>query len=148
MIGSDHCSSFSKYPNEMFKYLCGTVPPVGHKMCGTSPKDMGIPQGIMVPEALTVPSKHSLNFQGTYLLCGIPFCLQCSLHMHTVLFTDEQFLLNRLADAAIDLFGMVTVLSRASRSLSSGHASAQHEAIICQTFCDEVSSWALNMLQP
>ncbi|XP_066578620.1 very long-chain specific acyl-CoA dehydrogenase, mitochondrial [Amia ocellicauda] len=50
---------------------------------------------------------------------------------------DEQFVLKRVADSAIDLYGMVVVLSRASRSLSQGHASAQHERMLCETWCFE-----------
>lgn len=50
---------------------------------------------------------------------------------------DEQFVLKRVADCAIDIYGMVVVLSRASRSLSQGHASAQHEKMLCETWCIE-----------
>lgn len=50
---------------------------------------------------------------------------------------DEQFVLNRVADAAIDIYGMVSVLSRASRSLSNNLPSASIEKDMCQTFCDE-----------
>ncbi|XP_071765583.1 very long-chain specific acyl-CoA dehydrogenase, mitochondrial [Centroberyx gerrardi] len=50
---------------------------------------------------------------------------------------DEQFVLKRVADSAIDLYAMVVVLSRASRSLSQGHSSAQHEKMLCETWCME-----------
>ncbi|XP_060922086.1 very long-chain specific acyl-CoA dehydrogenase, mitochondrial [Limanda limanda] len=50
---------------------------------------------------------------------------------------DEQFVLTRVADCAIDLYAMVVVLSRASRSLSQGQASAQHEKMLCETWCVE-----------
>ncbi|XP_068444056.1 very long-chain specific acyl-CoA dehydrogenase, mitochondrial [Clinocottus analis] len=50
---------------------------------------------------------------------------------------DEQFVLKRVADGAIDLYAMVVVLSRASRSLSQGSASAQHEKMLCETWCVE-----------
>ncbi|XP_076017075.1 very long-chain specific acyl-CoA dehydrogenase, mitochondrial [Genypterus blacodes] len=50
---------------------------------------------------------------------------------------DEQFALKRVADCAIDLYAMVVVLSRASRSLSQGHPSAQHEKMLCETWCME-----------
>uniref|UniRef100_A0A673CYY0 Very long-chain specific acyl-CoA dehydrogenase, mitochondrial n=1 Tax=Sphaeramia orbicularis TaxID=375764 RepID=A0A673CYY0_9TELE len=39
---------------------------------------------------------------------------------------------------AIDLYAMVVVLSRASRSLSQGLPSAQHEKMMCETWCTEV----------
>ncbi|KAK3094339.1 hypothetical protein FSP39_000516 [Pinctada imbricata] len=51
----------------------------------------------------------------------------------------EQFILKRLADSAIDIFGMVSVLSRASRTLNQGQPTAEHETNICQVFCDEAS---------
>ncbi|MBN3318575.1 ACADV protein, partial [Atractosteus spatula] len=50
---------------------------------------------------------------------------------------DEQFVLKRVADSAIDLYAMVVVLSRASRSLTQGHPSAQHEKVLCETWCFE-----------
>ncbi|KAL4220387.1 hypothetical protein ACF0H5_020790 [Mactra antiquata] len=51
----------------------------------------------------------------------------------------EQMVLNRVAEAAIDIYGMVCVLSRASRSLSTNVASASTESAMCQTFCEEAS---------
>ncbi|XP_069776199.1 very long-chain specific acyl-CoA dehydrogenase, mitochondrial isoform X2 [Narcine bancroftii] len=53
---------------------------------------------------------------------------------------DEQFLLKRVADSAIDLYAMIVVLSRASRSLSQGHGAAQHEKLLCETWCIEASA--------
>ncbi|XP_053199318.1 very long-chain specific acyl-CoA dehydrogenase, mitochondrial [Scomber japonicus] len=50
---------------------------------------------------------------------------------------DEQFVLKRVADCAIDLYAMIVVLSRASRSLTQGHAAAQHEKMLCETWCME-----------
>ncbi|XP_078234608.1 very long-chain specific acyl-CoA dehydrogenase, mitochondrial [Pogona vitticeps] len=50
---------------------------------------------------------------------------------------DEQFVLKRIADSAIDLYAMVVVLSRASRSLEHGQATAQHEKMLCDTWCIE-----------
>ncbi|XP_029186207.2 very long-chain specific acyl-CoA dehydrogenase, mitochondrial-like [Acropora millepora] len=52
---------------------------------------------------------------------------------------DQQFLLKRLADAAIDIYGMVAVLSRASRSLNNKSSTAQHEALLASVFCDEAA---------
>uniref|UniRef100_A0A8C2EDH3 Very long-chain specific acyl-CoA dehydrogenase, mitochondrial n=1 Tax=Cyprinus carpio TaxID=7962 RepID=A0A8C2EDH3_CYPCA len=52
---------------------------------------------------------------------------------------NEQFVLKRVADCAIDLYAMVVVLSRASRSLSQAHPSAQHEKMLCETWVTEVS---------
>nr|XP_020655421.1 very long-chain specific acyl-CoA dehydrogenase, mitochondrial [Pogona vitticeps] len=50
---------------------------------------------------------------------------------------DEQFVLKRIADSAIDLYAMVVVLSRASQSLEHGQATAQHEKMLCDTWCIE-----------
>uniref|UniRef100_V9KMZ2 Very long-chain specific acyl-CoA dehydrogenase, mitochondrial n=1 Tax=Callorhinchus milii TaxID=7868 RepID=V9KMZ2_CALMI len=52
---------------------------------------------------------------------------------------DEQFLLKRVADSAIDLYSMAVVLSRASRSLIQAHPTAQHEKLLCETWCIEAS---------
>ncbi|CAB3979572.1 very long-chain specific acyl- dehydrogenase, mitochondrial-like [Paramuricea clavata] len=52
---------------------------------------------------------------------------------------EEQFKLKRLADAAMDLYGMAAVISRASRSLSKNIPNAQHEAVMTKFFCDEAS---------
>uniref|UniRef100_A0A8C7VMK0 Very long-chain specific acyl-CoA dehydrogenase, mitochondrial n=1 Tax=Oncorhynchus mykiss TaxID=8022 RepID=A0A8C7VMK0_ONCMY len=61
----------------------------------------------------------------------------CIVMLFLLSIADEQFVLKRVADSAIDLYAMVVVLSRASRSLSQGHASAQHEKILCETWCIE-----------
>uniref|UniRef100_A0A8C6D994 Very long-chain specific acyl-CoA dehydrogenase, mitochondrial n=1 Tax=Moschus moschiferus TaxID=68415 RepID=A0A8C6D994_MOSMO len=53
---------------------------------------------------------------------------------------NEQFLLQRLADSAIDLYAMVVVLSRASRSLSEGYPKAQHEKMLCDSWCIEAAA--------
>jgi len=53
---------------------------------------------------------------------------------------DEQFLLNRLAEAAIDIYSMVVILSRCSRSLNQGTPTAQHEVSIVNTWCDEATT--------
>lgn len=50
---------------------------------------------------------------------------------------DEQFMLNRLANAAIDIYAMVVVLSRASRSLEQNLVSARHESMLTKVICDE-----------
>ncbi|XP_062438969.1 very long-chain specific acyl-CoA dehydrogenase, mitochondrial-like isoform X3 [Rhea pennata] len=51
--------------------------------------------------------------------------------------TDKQFHLKRVADAAIDMYAMAVVLSRASRALSLKRASAEHEKLLCRTWCHE-----------
>uniref|UniRef100_A0A8C5WPF6 Very long-chain specific acyl-CoA dehydrogenase, mitochondrial n=3 Tax=Elapidae TaxID=8602 RepID=A0A8C5WPF6_LATLA len=50
---------------------------------------------------------------------------------------EEQFMLKQIADSAIDIYAMVVVLSRASRALEEGQATAQHEKMLCETWCME-----------
>uniref|UniRef100_A0A8K9XQ55 Very long-chain specific acyl-CoA dehydrogenase, mitochondrial n=1 Tax=Oncorhynchus mykiss TaxID=8022 RepID=A0A8K9XQ55_ONCMY len=69
----------------------------------------------------------------------------CIVMLFLLSIADEQFVLKRVADSAIDLYAMVVVLSRASRSLSQGHASAQHEKILCETWCIEASEAKINL---
>ena len=56
-----------------------------------------------------------------------------------LLISEEQFFLNRLANSAIDIYSMVCLLSRATRSLERGYTSSQHEAMMTQVFCEEVT---------
>lgn len=51
---------------------------------------------------------------------------------------DEQFLLNRLAQAAIDTYTMTVVLSRATKALNLGLPSAEYETLLTQVYCSEV----------
>jgi len=52
--------------------------------------------------------------------------------------SDEQFVLNRLGDSAIDIYAMVVILSRCTRSLNKQLASAEHETMLVKLFCNEV----------
>ncbi|XP_033928147.1 LOW QUALITY PROTEIN: very long-chain specific acyl-CoA dehydrogenase, mitochondrial [Melopsittacus undulatus] len=61
---------------------------------------------------------------------------------------DEQFVLKRVADCAIDIYAMVVVLSRASRSLSMGLPTAQHERLLCDTWCQEAHHRVTVSLRP
>ena len=51
---------------------------------------------------------------------------------------DEQFILNRIAQAAFDTYTMAVVLSRATMSLNKNLPSAEHELLMAQTWCMEV----------
>ncbi|XP_064409060.1 very long-chain specific acyl-CoA dehydrogenase, mitochondrial isoform X2 [Latimeria chalumnae] len=68
------------------------------------------------------------------------------LRKHGKKIIDKQFQLKRVADSAIDLYAMITVLSRASRSLSQGSPSAQHEKMLCQTWCLEAHARTMRNL--
>ncbi|KAK7863158.1 hypothetical protein R5R35_012772 [Gryllus longicercus] len=50
---------------------------------------------------------------------------------------EEQFVLNRLANSAIDIYAMMVVLSRASRSLKLGFPSSKHEQMMVEVWCNE-----------
>ncbi|CAG5101934.1 Similar to Acadvl: Very long-chain specific acyl-CoA dehydrogenase [Cotesia congregata] len=53
---------------------------------------------------------------------------------------NEQFILNRLAQAAIDTYTSVVVLSRASQSLNNKIPSAEHESVMAKVWCSEAAS--------
>ncbi|MFV8754246.1 acyl-CoA dehydrogenase family protein [Nannocystaceae bacterium ST9] len=50
---------------------------------------------------------------------------------------DEQLLLERIADIAIDLYAMVAVVARATRALEQSRPNAEHEGLLASSFCDE-----------
>ncbi len=56
----------------------------------------------------------------------------------------EQMLLKRLADASIDIYSMVVVLSRADSALNKNLMSAEIEKNICDVVCNEV--WLRNIV--
>ncbi|CAH2272347.1 very long-chain specific acyl- dehydrogenase, mitochondrial, partial [Pelobates cultripes] len=60
---------------------------------------------------------------------------------------DEQFVLERIANCAIDLYAMIVVLSRSSRSLSQGLPTALHEKILCDIWCSEAELRVRKTLQ-
>lgn len=66
--------------------------------------------------------------------------VEAKLVKHKKEIVNEQFVLQRLADSAIDLYAMAVVLSRASRSLSEGHPTAQHEKMLCDSWCIEAAA--------
>lgn len=51
---------------------------------------------------------------------------------------EEQFLLHRLAEAAMDIYAMVVVLSRATRSIQQNAPTAEHEIVITRLACSQV----------
>ncbi|GIY97705.1 very long-chain specific acyl-CoA dehydrogenase, mitochondrial [Caerostris extrusa] len=52
---------------------------------------------------------------------------------------NEQFLLNRLANSAIDIYTMTTILSRATDSLNQNIPSASYEEKLVNVYCNEAS---------
>ena len=53
--------------------------------------------------------------------------------------TDEQFVVNKVAQSTIDIYAMFVVLSRASRSVNNKKVTSEHEVNIANLFCSEVS---------
>merc|ERR1712198_230810 len=59
---------------------------------------------------------------------------------------NEQFLLNRLAQSAIDIYISSCVMSRCSKSLTENLSSARHEELMTKVFVNEASNRiALNL---
>lgn len=54
------------------------------------------------------------------------------------IYLGEQFLLNRIANAAIDIYSMVVVLSRATQALNINAPSASYEEKLTNIICFEV----------
>ena len=52
---------------------------------------------------------------------------------------DEQLLVERLADTAIDLYAMVAVVARATRALEQSRKAADHEAKLAHVFCEQAN---------
>ena len=52
--------------------------------------------------------------------------------------TDEQFVVNKIAQSTIDIYAMFVVLSRASRSVNGKKVTSEHETNIANLFCSEV----------
>ncbi|KAJ8923733.1 hypothetical protein NQ315_010314 [Exocentrus adspersus] len=59
---------------------------------------------------------------------------------------NEQFILNRLANATFDIYSSVVTISRASQSLKEGLSSAPHEKLLAETWTSEATDRvALNL---
>ena len=80
-----------------------------------------------------------------YLFCIRIFCVSCNkIQDHSVRFfvlgkgiINEQFVLNRLANATIDIYANSCVLSRCTKSLNDGVESAHHEEMLAKVWCSE-----------
>merc|ERR1740123_691319 len=59
---------------------------------------------------------------------------------------NEQFLLNRLANATIDIYASSCVLARCSKSLNEGVESAHHEEMMTKVWCEEAYTRITNNL--
>nr|XP_056719496.1 very long-chain specific acyl-CoA dehydrogenase, mitochondrial [Euleptes europaea] len=98
----------------------------------------GLGTGITL-NAVVHPSLNSSAEQTVRAIDLFAGAVEEKLLKHGKKIIDEQFVLKRIADSAIDLYAMVVVLSRASRSLEQGHPTAQHEKVLCDTWCAEAA---------
>merc|ERR1719462_246631 len=68
------------------------------------------------------------------------------LRKHGKKIMDHQMQLNRIADAAIDIYASVCVLSRATRTLEQELPSAEHELLLANLWCDQAYERVMNNL--
>lgn len=57
---------------------------------------------------------------------------------------EQQFILNRLAQAAFDIYTMAIILSRASTSANKNLPNMEHELLMAETWCNEVNILKIN----
>jgi len=67
------------------------------------------------------------------------FAVEQLLIKHGKNIIHEQFLLNRVAESAIDIYAMTCALSRATRAIEKGFDSADHETKMTSVWCYEAS---------
>eukprot|EP00297_Palpitomonas_bilix_P002825 CAMPEP_0113876012 /NCGR_PEP_ID=MMETSP0780_2-20120614/5252_1 /TAXON_ID=652834 /ORGANISM="Palpitomonas bilix" /LENGTH=639 /DNA_ID=CAMNT_0000862047 /DNA_START=126 /DNA_END=2045 /DNA_ORIENTATION=+ /assembly_acc=CAM_ASM_000599 len=75
--------------------------------------------------------KHAAVFQHN---------IEAILKIHGKKVVDQQLLLKRVADQAIDLYGMLCVISRATRTSKANGPTAKHEARLCNLYCAEANN--------
>lgn len=67
-------------------------------------------------------------------------CIESTLIKYGRSIVDEQFILNRIAQAAFDTYTMAAVLSRATMSANKNLSSMEHELLMAKTWCAEASN--------
>uniref|UniRef100_A0A8C9VFI5 Very long-chain specific acyl-CoA dehydrogenase, mitochondrial n=1 Tax=Scleropages formosus TaxID=113540 RepID=A0A8C9VFI5_SCLFO len=107
--------------------VCATRWGTGH-----AGQRVGLGSGLSLQGTVHPEVAHSGDLVSVCDTVCVFFCI-----LHLLMTCNEQFVLKRVADSAIDLYAMVVVLSRASRSLAQGLPSAQHEKLLCETWCIE-----------
>ncbi|KAL5476204.1 hypothetical protein EMCRGX_G026120 [Ephydatia muelleri] len=85
-----------------------------------------------VPADLAVPAEQLSSALGDF-----GASCEALLLTHRKDIINQQFLLKRLSNACVDLYGMAAVLSRASKALSKGVPTASHEKALTVTFCQQ-----------
>ncbi|XP_043348425.1 very long-chain specific acyl-CoA dehydrogenase, mitochondrial-like isoform X2 [Dermochelys coriacea] len=99
-------------------------------------RKVGIPTGLSL-EGIVHPGLDNSAYLVTRAIDLFGEAIESLLLKYGEKVIDEQFHLKRVADAAIDIYAMAVVISRASRSLSLGQPTAEHEKLLCQTWSHE-----------
>ncbi|XP_032643416.1 very long-chain specific acyl-CoA dehydrogenase, mitochondrial-like [Chelonoidis abingdonii] len=99
-------------------------------------RKVGIPTGLSL-EGIVHPGLDNSAYLVTKAIDLFGEAVESLLLKYGEKVTDQQFHLKRVADAAIDIYAMAVVISRASRSLSLGQPTAEHEKLLCQTWSHE-----------
>ncbi|KRY29567.1 Very long-chain specific acyl-CoA dehydrogenase, mitochondrial, partial [Trichinella spiralis] len=81
------------------------------------------------------PSLAECAKQVTHLVELYGEAVECLLLKYGKAIIDKQFLLIPLAEAAMYIFAMAVILSRASQTIAGGYSSSVHESKLCHLFC-------------
>merc|ERR1719204_2767038 len=96
------------------------------------------------------PHVHNNLVQSAALTCkgvdAFGAAVEAVLIKHGKNIINEQFLLNRLANATIDIYASSCVLARCSMSLNEGVESAHHEEMMTKIWCEEAYTRIMNNL--
>merc|ERR1712088_1080349 len=96
------------------------------------------------------PHVHNNLVQSAALTCkgvdAFGAAVESVLIKHGKNIINEQFLLNRLANATIDIYASSCVLARCSKSLNEGVESAHHEEMMTKIWCEEAYTRIMNNL--
>ncbi|XP_031842480.1 acyl-CoA dehydrogenase very long chain isoform X2 [Nomia melanderi] len=71
-------------------------------------------------------------------------CIESVLIKYGHKVVDEQFVLNRIAQSASDIFTMAVVLSRATMAANKNLPTAEHELLLAEIWCNEASHRVAN----
>ncbi|KRY52873.1 Very long-chain specific acyl-CoA dehydrogenase, mitochondrial, partial [Trichinella britovi] len=85
------------------------------------------------------PSLAECAKQVTHLVELYGEAVECLLLKYGKAIIDKQFLLIPLAEAAMYIFAMAVILSRATQTIAGGYSSSVHESKLCHLFCSIVS---------
>ncbi|XP_017892033.1 very long-chain specific acyl-CoA dehydrogenase, mitochondrial [Ceratina calcarata] len=66
-------------------------------------------------------------------------CIESALIKYGRNIVDQQFILNRISQAAFDIYTSAIIMSRASMSVNNKVPSMEHELLMAQTWCSEAS---------